>query len=145
MSEILYGRLSQLEAALGGRAAIEAAYEAKQTLVGGPNTSDTVASVEASGAAQTISDPAAAGNATISEITLTADCVLTFPAAAAGKSFALALVQDSTARAVTWPGTVKWPDSTAPTLSSASGKVDVFAFVCVDGVHWLGFVSGQNY
>lgn len=35
MTEIDYGRLDQLEAALGGRAAIEAAYQARTPLLGG--------------------------------------------------------------------------------------------------------------
>ena len=104
---------------------------------------EAVNTVATSGTAQTIPDPTAQ---TINRITLTGNCTFTFPTAAAGKSFTLVLVQDGTgSRTVTWPGTVKWPAATAPTLTTAASKVDVFAFLCADGTNWLGFVSGQNY
>lgn len=104
---------------------------------------ENVNTVAASGAAQTLPN---VGVATIHRITLTANCTLTFPAAAAGKSFTVVLVQDATgSRTVTWPGTVLWPSGTAPTLTTTAAKRDVISFMCADGANWLGFVAGQNF
>ena len=78
--------------------------------------------------------------------TLTEDVTYTFsnPAASGRVSaFTLKVTQDSTARTITWP-TVEWPDATAPTLSTASGAVDVFVFVTYDGgTTYYGFAAGQ--
>lgn len=104
--------------------------------------SETVNAVAASGAAQTLPD---VDSATIHRIVLSANCTLTFPTAAAGKSFTLALVQDATGgRTVTWPAGLSWPGGTAPTLTTAAGKTDLLTFLCVDGTNWLGFTAGQN-
>jgi len=86
-------------------------------------------------------------SATISQIRLdAAQCTLTFPTAVAGKSFLLSLVQDATGgRTVVWPNTIKWQGGIAPTLTATSQKQDVFSFICIDGVNWLGFVVGQNF
>jgi hypothetical protein len=108
---------------------------------GGAATVETVNTVAASGAAQTIPDVT---TATLSNITLTAACTLTFPTAAAGKSFTLVLTQDATgSRLVTWP-TMKWPGGVAPILSTVAGKVDVVSVMCVDGTNWMGFVAGLD-
>jgi hypothetical protein len=82
---------------------------------------------------------------TVQILTLTANCTYTFPTPTAGKSFLLVQYQDgSGARTVTWPATVKWPSSTAPTLTATASKADVFAFTS-DGVNWIARVVGQNY
>lgn len=99
--------------------------------------------VAASGAAQTIPDVTVA---TLNRVTLTANCTLTFPTAAAGKSFMIALVQDATgSRTVVWPGNVKWSAGTAPTLTTTAAKVDLLSFYCFDGANWLGAVVAENY
>lgn len=103
---------------------------------------ESVNTVATGGATQTIPDVT---SATISYITLTANLTLTFPTAAVGKSFTIAVKQDSVARTITWPGTVKWPGGTAPTLTTTSAKIDMFTFVCVDGTNWLGATAGQAY
>jgi hypothetical protein len=98
--------------------------------------------VAASGTAQTIPDVT---TTTLNRITLSGNCTFTFPTAAAGKTFFLALVQDGTgSRTATWPGTVKWAGGSAPTLSTAAGKVDAFTFVCADGTNWLGQTFGLD-
>lgn len=103
---------------------------------------EVVRTVAASGAAQTIPAPSAAG---INRITLTANCTLTFPTATAGASFTLTLVQDGTgSRTITWPGSVKWANGVAPTLSTGAGKVDRLSFLCDDGSTWAGFVSALD-
>lgn len=78
-------------------------------------------------------------------LTLTGNCTYTFPTATAGKAFILIQKQDATgSRTVTWPAAVKWPSSTAPTLTSTANKADIFEFVS-DGTNWFGRTSGQNY
>ena len=85
-------------------------------------------------------------NGTIFDITLTANCVYTFPNATTskGKQFTIFQRQGSTPRSVTWPTTVRWSGGTAPTITASASKMDVLSFVC-DGARWLGFVSGLNY
>lgn len=61
----------------------------------------------------------------------------------ATSSFILALTADGTQRTVDW-GSIKWADGSAPTLTSTTGKVDIFTFVNWGGSTWYGFVSGQN-
>ena len=79
--------------------------------------------------------------------TLTEDTTVSFtnPAASGKVSAAtLRVIQDSTARAITWNSAIKWGAATAPTLSTASGAVDVFVFYTVDGgTTYYGFTSGQ--
>jgi len=79
--------------------------------------------------------------------TLTENTTFTFsnpPATGTAYGFTLKLVQDSTARTVTWPASVKWAAATAPTISTGSGEVDVFAFFTHDGgTSWYGFTAGQ--
>jgi len=85
-------------------------------------------------------------SATCFAITLTGNCTYTFPTAVAGKSFTLYQIQDATgSRTVTWPGTVKWPAATAPTITSTASKADKLTFTCFDGTNWVGSVAGSNY
>ena len=71
----------------------------------------------------TFSNPAATGNAS---------------------SFTLKIIQDATARTITWPATVRWAGGTAPTLSTANDAVDVFTFYTIDGgSNYYGFTAGQ--
>lgn len=84
-------------------------------------------------------------NGTVQTITLTDSTTITFPSNTAGKSFLLILKQDGTgSRTVTWDSDVKWPSSTAPTITATASKADVFSFVC-DGTYWYGVVAGQLY
>ena len=71
----------------------------------------------------TFSNPAATGNAS---------------------SFTLKIIQDSTARAITWPASVDWAGGTAPTISTANNAVDIFTFYTIDGgTTYYGFTAGQ--
>jgi len=59
-------------------------------------------------------------------------------------SFTLKIIQDSTARAITWPNTVDWAGGTAPTLTGTNNGVDVFVFYTIDGgTIYYGFTAGQ--
>ena len=79
--------------------------------------------------------------------TLTENVTYTFcnPAASGMVSaFCLKVMQDSSARTITWPGSVDWAAATAPTLTTTSGGVDVFVFVTYDGgTNYYGFTAGQ--
>ena len=84
-------------------------------------------------------------NGTVQILTLTGTCTYTFPTPTSGKSFTLLQLQDATgSRTVTWPASVKWPASTAPTITSTASKGDKFVFTA-DGTYWWGSVAGQNY
>lgn len=66
------------------------------------------------------------------------------------KSFILQVKQKSGApwRTFLWAsiGNVKWPDMSAPTLTQASNKKDIYSFSSWDnGTTWYGKVIGQNY
>jgi len=59
-------------------------------------------------------------------------------------SFTLKIIQDSTARAITWPSSVDWAAGTAPTLTGTNNGVDVFVFYTIDGgTTYYGFTAGQ--
>ncbi len=79
--------------------------------------------------------------------TLTENVTYTFsnPAASGRVSaFTLKVIQDSSARTITWPSSVDWAAATAPTLSTGSGNVDVFVFITYDGgTNYYGFTAGQ--
>ena len=58
--------------------------------------------------------------------------------------FVLKVIQDSTARTITWPGSVDWAAATAPTLTATNNGVDVFVFFTRDGgTTYYGFTAGQ--
>jgi len=79
-------------------------------------------------------------------LTLTGNCTFTFPTPVAGKSFIMILKQDGTgSRTVTWPSSVKWPASTAPTITSTASKADKYIFTAIDSSYWLGSTGGLNY
>ena len=93
------------------------------------------------GTAYTVANTAAS----ILDLTLTGNCVLTYPTPAGGGQFTLLLKQDATgSRTVTWPSTVRWAGGTAPTITATVGRTDVVAFLS-DGTYWLGFVGGLNF
>ena len=74
-----------------------------------------------------------------------ASCALTFPAASAGKSFTLELVQDGTGgRLATWPGAARFPNGITPVLSAAKESVDIFFAECFDGATWAVFPTGYS-
>ena len=79
--------------------------------------------------------------------TLSENVTYTFSNAASSgyvSSFTLKVIQDSTARTITWPTSVDWASATAPTLTTTSGGVDVFCFITYDGgTNWYGFTAGQ--
>lgn len=75
-------------------------------------------------------------------LTMTGSTTITMPAATAGRSLFVVLIQDATgSRVPTFTG-VKWPAGVAPTFSTGANKVDTVSFYCADGATWLAFVPG---
>lgn len=64
----------------------------------------------------------------------------------AGQKFHLKLFQDGTGgRTVSWWTGIKWPNDTAPVLSTGIWKADWFTFIQTSSSGWDGFYSGYNY
>jgi len=63
--------------------------------------------------------------------TITSNANFAFNSAAAGSAFSFTLELTHTGGAVTWPTSVKWPNDTAPTLTT--GKTHLFVFVTDNG------------
>jgi hypothetical protein len=58
--------------------------------------------------------------------------------------FSLKVIQDSSARTITWPSSVDWAAATAPTITATNAGVDVFVFITYDGgTTYYGFTAGQ--
>ena len=121
-------------------------FTANQTVEGefkATSYNETYAAVTSTASATTIN--CETGN--IFSHTLTEDTTFTLsnpPATGTAYALTLKIVQDSTARAITWPASVDWPAATAPTISTNSAEVDVFVFLTHDGgVTWYGFTAGQ--
>jgi len=46
---------------------------------------------------------------------------------------------------ITWPGAIKWPGATAPTVTTTSGKRDIYQFITYDGgTNIYAIIVGQN-
>ena len=79
-------------------------------------------------------------NAAITSITIS-----NVPASGKASYLNLIFTADGTARAITWPASVKWPSGTAPTMTSTNGKVDIITLYTVTGgTTWYGSFA-QNY
>jgi len=76
---------------------------------------------------------------------LTENVTYTFsnpPASGRAFGFTLKVVQDSTARTITWPASVDWAGGSAPD-APASNEVNIYAFITHDGgTTWYGFLAG---
>ena len=67
------------------------------------------------------------------------------PASGKAGSLTLKWIQDSSDRTITWPGSVDWAGGSAPSVTSGSGKVDIYTFFTVDGgTIWYGFQAGAE-
>jgi len=78
---------------------------------------------------------------------LTENVTYTFsnpPASGRAFGFTLKIVQDSTARTITWPTSVDWAGGEAPD-APASNEVNIYAFITHDGgTTWYGFLAGAE-
>ena len=68
------------------------------------------------------------------------------PASGTAYSFMLYCKQDAGgSKTITWPASVKWPNSSVPTMSTGANKIDVFNFFTLDGgTTYLGALSLAN-
>jgi len=85
-------------------------------------------------------------NGTFQNLTLTSATALTvtMPTATAGKSFILIVRQPASGTATTVTFTsVKWPASTAPTITATLSRADIISFFS-DGTNWYGSAV-QNF
>lgn len=103
---------------------------------------EQVNTVAAAGATETID----LGSGNVHDVTLSADCTLTFSGATNGVacSFTLLLRQDATGGwDTTWPGSVVWAGGSAPTLDQTASSLSVLTFFTLDGgTTWYGFPTG---
>jgi hypothetical protein len=83
-------------------------------------------------------------NGTVQTVAMTDNCTFTMPTATAGKSFILICTQDATGSRTAVFTSVKFPNGTAPTLTTtATTGVDILTFVA-DGTSWFG-TAAQNF
>lgn len=98
-----------------------------------------------SGAAVTLN----VANGNVQKVTLTANTTvtLTSPASGAMRSLTLLVFQDATgSRTITWPGTVKWGNAGAPTLTTTASKMDMISLFTVDGgTNWYGALGAKGF
>ena len=91
---------------------------------------------------------AANANAFIIDLRANTTLVIAPGADAAGAmSLSLVLVQDATgSRTVTWPSSVDWGTTGAPTLTTTASKADVVTLMSVNGGRtWYGFLSAKGF
>lgn len=75
--------------------------------------------------------------------TINANSTFTFSNVPSSRAYSFTLELTHTSGTITWPAAVKWPDDTAPTLTT--GRTHVFIFVTDDGgSRWRGSVA-KNY
>ena len=120
--------------ALVGASAPYAPYMSDGTTWGSLSQSggDPYVAIATSGTSQSIN----IGSAGVVDITLTADCTLSFTGAVSGAAFSLRLIlrQDSPgSRSVAWPAGTKWTLGAAPTLSTPANSIDEVVLMTYDG------------
>lgn len=114
-----------------------------QTHTGAKTFQKIVQTVVAATDGATVTFDLSAGN--IQRVTLGGNRTLALSNVSVGQVFVLELIQDGTgSRTVTWFSTIKWPDNTAPTLTTTASKTDVFIFICTSSGNYEGFVVDQN-
>jgi len=88
-------------------------------------------------------------SATIFDVSLNANIttfsITNIQASGRTSSFIIIFTGDGTPRSVTWPASFKWPNNTAPTITSTNTKKDIYTFFTVDGgTTWQALITGQN-
>jgi len=104
------------------------------------NYVESVVAIGNSGTTQTL----VLTSGTVQTVTMTGNCTFTMPTATAGKSFILICTQDGTGSRTAVFTSVKFPNGTAPTLTTtATTGVDILTFVA-NGTSWFG-TAAQNF
>lgn len=122
-----------------------------QTLTNKTLTSPAVNTATMTGTVSTITTDADGATITfnlnegpIHTTTLGGNRTLAISNAVAGKVFVVRLIQGAGSQTVTWFNTIKWPGGVTPTLTTTSGKIDVFGFIATSASAFDGFIVGQN-
>ena len=153
--------LDAIDTLLGGVTAVQFAYldvtalgtsEASKVVTADANGVVTLADGLNEGFATVTSSSGTATvncrTATVFSITLSENTTFAFsnpPSSGTAYGMTLKIVQDSTARTVTWPASVRWALGIPATMSPGSGVVDIFVFLTHDGgTNWYGFIAGQD-
>ena len=121
--------------------------ESEDTLVVSGGIHEKALTPTISGNAVTL-DLGSANNFIIDLANATGTLTVTFDGdPASASAFTVKVIQQSSARAITWTGgsnDVDFPAATAPTLTSTNDGVDIFVFLTVDGgTIFYGFTAGQ--
>jgi hypothetical protein len=157
----LNGNWDDLDTLLGGITAVQFAYldvtalgtsEASKAVTADANGVVTLADGLNEGFATVTSSSGTATidcrTATVFSITLSENTTFAFsnaPTSGIAYGLTLKIVQDSTARTVTWPAAVKWASNIEPDISTGSGQIDIFVLFTHDGgTNWYGFLAGQD-
>ena len=63
------------------------------------------------------------------------------------QSFSLLLTNDGSAgRTIAWPASVKWPNASIPSRTTAASKTDIWSFMSPDnGTTWYGNIALYNF
>jgi hypothetical protein len=129
-------------------------YDATLATVAGTETltNKTMSGVTISGFIESGANPAA-GNAFTPDLsagsdfeyTLNANGTITMPAVVVGKSFTLT-INYTGAQTVAFNGaTIRWVGGSAPSATSANGKLDMYTFKAKrDGTAWIGADGGRG-
>lgn len=75
--------------------------------------------------------------------TLTGNVTYTFSSPQTGGAYVLRVLTGAGSFTATWPATVKWPSSTAPTITVTAARMDLVNFY-YDGTNYYGSFT-QNY
>lgn len=88
-------------------------------------------------------------NGNVQKLTLTANCTVTLtgPATGAMRTLTLLVFQDGVgSRTITWPGSVKWGNAGAPTLTLTAAKMDMISLFTIDGgTTWYGALGAKGF
>ena len=77
-------------------------------------------------------------NGNVQQVTLNSNTTFTFTNGVIGGTYIVKAKQGTTGGyTASWPGSVKWPAGTAPTLSPTGGYVDLLSFI-YDGTSFYG-------
>lgn len=83
-------------------------------------------------------------NSNLHTTTLAGNPTFAVSGVSVGQAFVIRIIQGGGSNTVTWFTTIKWPNSTAPTLTTTAGKIDVFGFICTSSGNYDGYIVGQS-
>lgn len=80
----------------------------------------------------------------VRQVTLGGNRTLALSNVTVGQVFIIRIIQGTGGQTVTWFSTIKWTGGSAPTLSTDSGKIDTFGFICTSTGNYEGYILGMN-